>query len=92
MAGQRVVVVGGSGKVALAFTRLAHKQRYAVSSLVRNEAHFGAIRDAGGAPRLLSIEDATVGDLKCEFEGARSPLGQSGRQRSTRRAPSRCAQ
>lgn len=79
MAGQRIVVVGGSGKVALAFTRLAHRQqRYAVSSLVRNEAHFDAIRDAGGAPRLLSIEDATVGDLKSEFEGVQGVLFAAG--------------
>ncbi|KAK4331805.1 NAD dependent oxidoreductase [Rhodotorula toruloides] len=77
MAHPRIVVVGGSGKVALRFTHLA-RSHFSVSSLVRNEAHFGAIQDAGGSPRLLSIEDATVGDLKSEFEGARGVLFAAG--------------
>lgn len=77
MAHPRIVVVGGSGKVALRFTHLA-RSSYTVSSLVRNESHFGAIQDAGGTPRLLSIEDATVGDLKSEFEGARGVLFAAG--------------
>ncbi|GEM06635.1 sulfate permease [Rhodotorula toruloides] len=77
MSGQRIVVVGGSGKVALRFTQLA-RTTYTISSLVRNESHFGAIQGAGGTPRLLSIEDATVGDLKSEFDGARGVLFAAG--------------
>lgn len=64
----KVALVGGSGKVALHFTRLASAKSHQVTSLVRSKEHFDAIRSAGGQPTLLSIEDASVEQLRDSFQ------------------------
>ncbi|GAA5831735.1 hypothetical protein JCM3766R1_004999 [Sporobolomyces carnicolor] len=86
----RIVVVGGHGKVALHFARLAASS-FSVTSLVRSEDHFEDIRRAGGAePKLVSLEDASVEELKLAFEGANGVLfaagagGKGGKERTVK--------
>ncbi|GAA5962818.1 hypothetical protein JCM21900_004098 [Sporobolomyces salmonicolor] len=83
----RIVVVGGHGKVALHFARLASPS-YAVTSLVRSQDHFDDIRSTGATPTLLSLEDASVDQLTQAFEGAHGVLftagagGKGGKERT----------
>ncbi|BGP38823.1 hypothetical protein JCM10449v2_002761 [Rhodotorula kratochvilovae] len=73
----RLVIVGGSGRVALLFSNLA-SPHFRISSLVRSEAHFDAIRTAGAEPKLLSLEDASVDELAADFHGAEYVLFSAG--------------
>ncbi|GAA5834862.1 hypothetical protein JCM5353_004904 [Sporobolomyces roseus] len=83
----RIVVVGGHGKVALHFARLA-SHSYSVTSLVRSEDHFQDIKQTGATPKLLSLEDASVDELKDAFDGAKGVLfaagagGKGGKERT----------
>ncbi|GAA5934801.1 uncharacterized protein JCM15063_003070 [Sporobolomyces koalae] len=65
----RIVVVGGHGKVALQFARLA-SSKYTVTSLVRSESHFDDITATGASPKLVSLEHASVEQLAHEFQHA----------------------
>ncbi|ORY88875.1 NADH(P)-binding-domain-containing protein [Leucosporidium creatinivorum] len=76
-AAQRIVVVGGHGKVALHFARLA-SSRYSVESLVRSEDHFSDITSRGASPVLLSLEDASTAELTSKFQGARAVVFSAG--------------
>ncbi|KAK4700689.1 hypothetical protein P7C70_g5554, partial [Phenoliferia sp. Uapishka_3] len=73
----RVVVVGGHGKVALAFARLA-SPTHAVTSLVRSQDHFADIKANGATPELLSLEDADIAALAKSFTGAKNVLFSAG--------------
>ncbi|GAA6055947.1 hypothetical protein JCM3770_005610 [Rhodotorula araucariae] len=65
----RLVVVGGSGRVALLFSSRA-APHFKLASLVRSEHHSDNVRAAGAEPTLLSLEDASVDDLAASFNGA----------------------
>lgn len=80
----KIVIVGGSGKIAKLFSRLATSKTGAqITSLVRSRDHFDAISETGATPQLLDIESAKVEELQQAFEGAQSPLcGGRGRQGS----------
>lgn len=73
----RLVIVGGSGRVALAFSKAASAS-YAITSLVRSKDHFDAISSTGAHPKLLSIEDASVEQVRAELEGADAVLFSAG--------------
>ncbi|BGP14805.1 hypothetical protein JCM10213_001827 [Rhodosporidiobolus nylandii] len=73
----RIVVVGGSGKVALHFARLA-ASHFSLTSLVRSSDRFDAIEATGATPKLLSLEDASVKELAKVFEGAQGVLFSAG--------------
>ncbi|GAA6027865.1 hypothetical protein JCM8097_001755 [Rhodosporidiobolus ruineniae] len=73
----RLVVVGGHGKVALHFARLAAPS-FHVTSLIRNPAHVDDITSRGATPKELSIEDASVEQLAEAFEGAQGVLFSAG--------------
>ncbi|GAA6008591.1 hypothetical protein JCM10207_007169 [Rhodosporidiobolus poonsookiae] len=73
----RIVVVGGHGKVALHFARLASPS-FSVHSLVRTQDHFADLESAGAKPVLLSLEEASVADLSAAFKGAQGVLFSAG--------------
>ncbi|GAA6005640.1 hypothetical protein JCM11491_003710 [Sporobolomyces phaffii] len=73
----RIVVVGGHGKVALHFARLAAPS-FAVTSLVRTEDHFSDVEATGATASLVSLEDASVDQLAAAFDGAHGVLFAAG--------------
>lgn len=77
MAPSSIIVVGGHGKVALQFARLASKS-YTITSLVRSQDHFSDITAVGATPKLLSLEDATSESLTKLFEGVTGVLFSAG--------------
>ncbi|GAA5975539.1 hypothetical protein JCM10908_005195 [Rhodotorula pacifica] len=79
----KIVIVGGSGKIAKLFSRLATSTSstsspYSITSLVRSRDHFDAISQVGATPQLLDIESAQVDELKKAFEGAQGVLFAAG--------------
>ncbi|GAA5904504.1 hypothetical protein JCM6882_008926 [Rhodosporidiobolus microsporus] len=73
----RIAVVGGHGKVALHFARLAAPS-FSVTSLVRSKDHFGDITSTGATPQLLSLEEASVEQLAEAFRGKEGVLFSAG--------------
>ncbi|GAA5835785.1 hypothetical protein JCM11251_007425 [Rhodosporidiobolus azoricus] len=63
----RIAVVGGHGKIALHFARLAAPS-YHLTSLVRSEDHYDDIQSRGASPHLLSLEEASVEQLAEVFK------------------------
>ncbi|GAA5869619.1 hypothetical protein JCM3774_005495 [Rhodotorula dairenensis] len=76
----KIVIVGGSGKIAKLFSRLATTSalQFTLTSLVRSRDHFDAISHAGATPLLLDIESAPVDELKQAFQGADGVLFAAG--------------
>lgn len=75
----KIVIVGGSGKIAKLFSRLATSKTGAqITSLVRSRDHFDAISETGATPQLLDIESAKVEELQQAFEGAQGVLFAAG--------------
>ena len=66
----RIAIAGGHGQIALHLTRLLHARGDEVISLIRNPAHAGDVRDAGGEPTVCDIESATVEDVTEAIRGA----------------------
>src|SRR5690625_7774112 len=66
----RVVIVGGHGKVALLAARKLKAANYAVDSIIRNPQQNDDVRNAGGNPVVLDIETASVDELASAFSGA----------------------
>ncbi|GAA5911397.1 hypothetical protein JCM8208_005046 [Rhodotorula glutinis] len=85
----RLVIVGGSGRVAVKFSHQASPY-FAIESLVRNKDHFDAISKTGATPKLLSLEDASVDELAGDFKGADAVLfaagagGKGGKERTVK--------
>lgn len=66
----RIVILGGHGKVALlAIPKLA-AAGYAVDAVIRNPDHGNELRAAGANPVVLDIEQASTADLVAAFDGA----------------------
>ncbi len=66
----RVVIVGGHGKIALLAAAKLQAANYAVDSIIRNPEHNDDVRNAGGNPVVLDIEKARVDELASAFSGA----------------------
>src|SRR5690554_1749537 len=66
----RVVIVGGHGKVALLAARKLKAANYAVDSIIRNPEQNDDVRNAGGNPIVLDIEAAGVDELASAFSDA----------------------
>lgn len=66
----RVVIVGGHGKIALLATRKLTRAGYAVDSIIRNADQRGEVQEIGGNPVVLDVESASVEDLVEVFSGA----------------------
>lgn len=66
----RIVIIGGHGKVALLAASKLKAADNVVDSLVRNPEHSDDVRAAGGNPIVLDIEMAGVDELASVFAGA----------------------
>jgi len=66
----RVVIIGGHGKVALLAAPKLKAAGHAVDSIIRNPDHADDVRAAGGNPVVLDIESADVDALASAFKGA----------------------
>lgn len=66
----RVVILGGHGKVALLAAPKLRDAGYAVDSVIRNPEQSGEVENAGGNPTILDIENADVEELTAAFSGA----------------------
>src|SRR5690625_7837937 len=74
----RVVIVGGHGKVALLAARKLKDANYAVDSIIRNPEQNDDVRHAGGNPVVLDIVTASVDELASAFFGASAIVFSSG--------------
>jgi uncharacterized protein YbjT (DUF2867 family) len=66
----RIVIVGGSGKVAKELIRLLRVRGDEAVALFRNQARYDELSELGAVPVVLDIEAASVDDLAAEFGGA----------------------
>ncbi len=66
----RVVIVGGHGKVARLAAGKLTAANFAVDSLIRNPDQSDDVRAAGANPVVLDIESAGVNELASAFAGA----------------------
>ena len=66
----KIVIIGGHGKVALLAAPKLKAAGYAVDSIIRNPGHGDAVRAAGANPVVLDIESADVDAMAEAFKGA----------------------
>lgn len=66
----RVVILGGHGKVALHAAGKLKAAGYAVDSVIRDPEQSNDVEAAGGNPVVLDIERASVDQLASLFSGA----------------------
>lgn len=74
----RVVIIGGHGKVARLAAGKLKAAGYSVDSIIRNPDQSEAVRAAGGNPVVLDIESADVEALARAFAGARAVVFSAG--------------
>ncbi|MDQ1083665.1 MULTISPECIES: SDR family oxidoreductase [Microbacterium] len=67
---ERIVIVGGHGKVALHLARLLADRGDEAVSVIRDPGQSGDVEQAGAAPLVLDVEKADVDDLAEAFTGA----------------------
>lgn len=75
---QRVVILGGHGKVALLAAPKLATAGYVVDSVIRNPAQSAEIEAADGNPVVLDIEQAGVEELTKAFDGAQAVVFAAG--------------
>ncbi|MGY0633327.1 SDR family oxidoreductase [Luteimonas sp. A478] len=66
----RIVIIGGHGKVALLAAPKLKAAGYRVDSIIRNPDHADSVRAADGNPVVFDIESADVDAMAKAFEGA----------------------
>lgn len=74
----RVVIVGGHGKIALLTAPKLTEAGYAVQSLIRNPDQHDEVAATGAQPVLLDIESADVDELAEAFTGAAAVVFSAG--------------
>lgn len=74
----RVVLIGGHGKVGLLAAGTLGAAGYVVDSIIRNPDHSDDVRKAGGNPVVLDIESADVDALASVFTGASAVVFSAG--------------
>lgn len=75
---QRVVILGGHGKVALLAAPKFKDAGYSVDSVIRNPGQSDDVKKAGGNPVVLDIESADVDALANLFNGAAAVVFSAG--------------
>ncbi|WP_022873599.1 SDR family oxidoreductase [Nesterenkonia alba] len=75
---QKVVIVGGHGKVALLTAPKLAESGYDVVSLIRNPDHAEDVRAAGAEPVVLDVEHAATDALAEAFAGASAVVFSAG--------------
>ena len=78
MSEERVVILGGHGKIALLAAPKLSDAGYAVESVIRNPEQSGDIEAAGGTAVVLDIETAGVDELAQAFTGATAVVFSAG--------------
>lgn len=74
----RVVIVGGHGKIALIAARQLTRAGRSVESLIRNPDHREDIVATGATPVVLDVEQADVAQLAEAFAGAEAVVFSAG--------------
>lgn len=74
----RVVIIGGHGKVALLAAPKLASHGLQVESVIRNPEHSEEIRALGAIPVVLDIEQADVDSLAEQFAGAKAVVFSAG--------------
>lgn len=74
----RVVILGGHGKVAMLATPKFREAGYQVANVIRNPEQESEIKRVGGEPVLLDMEKAGVDDLAEVFQGAAAVVFSAG--------------
>lgn len=62
-----ILILGGSGRVALCLTRLLTARGDTVHSLIRNPSQSGTLISLGAKPVVQSLEEASIADLADTF-------------------------
>jgi len=62
-----ILILGGSGRVALHLTRLLLTRGDTVHSLIRNPSQASTLTSLGAKPIVQSLEDSSVADLAATF-------------------------
>lgn len=75
---QRIVILGGHGKVALLTAARLAAAGYAVDSVIRNPDHWADVEATGASPVVLDIERAGVNDLAELFAGSTAVVFSAG--------------
>lgn len=75
---ERIVIIGGHGKVALHLARLLAERGDEATSVIRNPDHAGDVRDAGAKPVELDVEKADVDAMADAFAGADAVVWSAG--------------
>lgn len=75
---QRVVILGGHGKVALLAADNLKAAGYAVDSVIRKPEQSDDVEKAGGHPVILDIESASVEDMAKLFGDAEAVVFSAG--------------
>lgn len=78
MSEERVVILGGHGKIALLAAPKLSDAGYAVESVIRNPEQSGDIEAAGRTAVVLDIETAGVDELAQAFSGATAVVFSAG--------------
>lgn len=74
----RIVILGGHGKVALLTAPKLVAAGFAVDSVIRNPDHAADVEATGATPRVFDMETASVGDFAELFEGAKAVVFSAG--------------
>ena len=74
----RIVIIGGHGKVALLAAPKLKTAGYAVDSIIRNPDHGDDVRAADANPVMLDIESADVDAMAAAFKGAAAVVFSAG--------------
>lgn len=70
MTTERIVIIGGHGKVALHAAAKFGAAGYAVDAMIRNPEHCADVEAANATPVVLDIETASTDELAQAFDGA----------------------
>jgi uncharacterized protein YbjT (DUF2867 family) len=65
-----VAIAGAHGKIALRLSRLLTAEGDGVIGLIRNPDHAGEVSQAGAAPVVCDLEQATVEEIATAIDGA----------------------
>ncbi len=75
---ERIVIVGGHGKVALHLARLLADRGDEATSVIRKAEQKADIEQAGGTPLVLDVENADVDEMAKAFSGADAVVWSAG--------------
>jgi len=65
----RIVIIGGHGKVALHLSTLLTDEGHSVTSIIRNPDHAADVAATGATPSVLDVENATTAAIADALRG-----------------------